>query len=120
MTLPVNFANRDVFWPGSAQAKSLLCDILHKDFTRAGLDFEFEPAGQDDFLEELYRYLLLNLNRTISANPSKLRALLYLVDIREDKLISHSGGPFFPLEKLCEEIIKREIKKVYFRISLQG
>jgi hypothetical protein len=87
---------------------------IEKDWNRAGLD----PLIFEDKVNAAHVINTLNvgLNELIANQPDSLATLLYLIDLNEAKLIWQSGR--MTIEKLTEEIVKREFYKVKLRSIL--
>ena len=83
------------------------------------MNFEVEHWKQtmtnlsENIVEKEYNWLIQQIEKALSSNPSKLRQILYQIDIEEAKLASvFSESPSNAWAKeLADLIIHREIKK---------
>jgi hypothetical protein len=87
-----------------------------KDFTMFGMDIEFS-GNTDMAYEELFFQLSAQVSRLLEIDPHRLSALLYQVDLGENKVIEASAlHPEWSLpEVISELVIHRELKKVLIR-----
>lgn len=87
-----------------------------KDFTMFGMDIEF-TGNTDMAYEEIFFQLASHVSRLLEIDPHRLSALLYQVDLGENKVIESSTlHPEWSLpEVITELIIHRELKKVLVR-----
>lgn len=89
-------------------------DQIEKDWSRAGLTSLIFPIEKTPV--NVIQTLNLALNELVTDQPESLATLLYLIDLNEAKLIWESGA--LTVEKLTEEIVKREFYKVKLRSIL--
>ena len=89
---------------------------IMKDFTMFGMDIEF-TGNTDMAYEEMFYQLAVHVSRLLETDPHRLSALLYQVDLGENKVIEASAlHPEWTLpEVISELIIHRELKKVLIR-----
>ena len=89
---------------------------IMKDFTMFGMDIEF-TGNTDMAYEEMFYQLAAHVSRLLETDPHRLSALLYQVDLGENKVIEASAlHPEWTLpEVISELIIHRELKKVLIR-----
>lgn len=87
-----------------------------KDFTMFGMDIEFN-GNTDIAYEEMFFQLTAHVSRLLEVDPHRLSALLYQVDLGENKVIESSVlHPEWSLpEVISELVIHRELKKVLIR-----
>lgn len=87
-----------------------------KDFTMFGMDIEF-TGNMDLAYEEMFFQLAGYVSRLLEIDPHRLSALLYQVDLGENKVMESSVlHPEWSLpEVITELIIHRELKKVLIR-----
>jgi hypothetical protein len=87
-----------------------------KDFTMFGMDVEF--TGHTDMAyPEMFRQLSSHVSHLLEIDPHRLSALLYQVDLGENKIMEASSlHPEWTLpEVIAELVIHRELKKVLTR-----
>jgi len=89
---------------------------VKKDFTMFGMDVEFTGIV-DMAYEELFQQLTWHVSHLLETDPHRLSALLYQVDLGENKIMESSSlHPEWSLpEVITELIIHRELKKVLIR-----
>jgi hypothetical protein len=87
-----------------------------KDFTMFGMDVEF-TGNADKAYNELFHQLTGHVSHLLETDPHRLSALLYQVDLGENKIIESSAlHPEWTLsEVITELVIHRELKKVLIR-----
>lgn len=91
-------------------------DQIIKDFTMFGMDIEF-TGNTDLAYEEMFRQLASYVSHLLGIDPHRLSALLYQVDLGENKVLESSAlHPDWSLpEVIAELVIHRELKKVLIR-----
>jgi len=91
-------------------------DQIIKDFTMFGMDIEF-TGNTDLAYEEMFHQLAAHVSRLLEIDPHRLSALLYQVDLGENKVMESSVlHPEWSLhEVITELVIHRELKKVLIR-----
>jgi hypothetical protein len=89
---------------------------VKKDFTMFGMDVEF-TGNTDMAYAELFQQLTSTVSHLLEIDPHRLSALLYQVDLGENKIMESSVlHPEWSLpEVITELIIHRELKKVLIR-----
>lgn len=89
---------------------------ITKDFTMFGMDIEF-TGNTEIAYEEMFIQLAEHVSRLLENDPHRLSALLYQVDLGENKVMESSVlHPEWPLpEVITELVIHRELKKVLIR-----
>ena len=89
---------------------------VKKDFTMFGMDIEF-TGNTDMAYEEMFYQLGNQISRLLEIDPHRLSALLYQVDLGENKVIDSSTlHPEWSLpEVITELVIHCELKKVLIR-----
>ena len=87
-----------------------------KDFTMFGMDIEF-TGNTDLAYEEMFFQLAAHVSQSLEIDPHRLSALLYQVDLGENKVMESSVlHPEWSLpEVITELVIHRELKKVLIR-----
>jgi len=89
-----------------------------KDFAMFGIDIEF-PQDLKFAYNELYDQLKIHIIHLLETHPEKLSALLYQIDLDENKMKHPDVEPFHEHEWISELILEREFMKVltrhYFR-----
>ena len=91
-------------------------DQVKKDFTMFGMDVEF-TGDTDMAYNEMFLQLSAYVSHMLEIDPHRLSALLYQVDLGENKIMESSTlHPEWSLpEVITELIIHRELKKVLMR-----
>jgi len=91
-------------------------DQFIKDFTMFGMDIEFTGNTALAY-EEMFIQLTSHVSRLLEIDSHRLSALLYQVDLGENKVMESSVlHPEWSLpEVITELIIHRELKKVLIR-----
>jgi hypothetical protein len=91
-------------------------DQIIKDFTMFGMDIEF-TGNTNMAYEEMFFQLTSHVSRLLEIDSHRLSALLYQVDLGENKVMESSVlHPEWSLpEVITELIIHRELKKVLIR-----
>jgi len=94
---------------------------VKKDFTMFGMDLEFS-GNTDMAYEEMFFQLSSQVSQLLEIDPHRLSALLYQVDLGENKVIESSAlHPEWSLpEVISELVIHRELKKVLIRNYYQN
>lgn len=89
---------------------------VKKDFTMFGMDIEF-TGNTDMAYEEMFFQLSGYIADLLETDPHRLSALLYQVDLGENKVMDSSAlHPELTLaEVITELVIHRELKKVLIR-----
>jgi hypothetical protein len=89
---------------------------VKKDFTMFGMDLEF-TGNTDLAYDEMFYQLGTQVSRLLEIDPHRLSALLYQVDLGENKIMESSTlHPEWSLpEVITELVIHRELKKVLIR-----
>jgi hypothetical protein len=87
-----------------------------KDFTMFGMEVEF-TGNTDMAYDEMFMQLAVHVSRLLEIDPHRLSALLYQVDLGENKVMESSTlHPEWSLpEVITELVIHRELKKVLIR-----
>jgi len=91
-------------------------DQVKKDFTMFGMDVEFTGNAGMAY-NEMFMQLSSYVAHMLEIDPHRLSALLYQVDLGENKIVESSIlHPEWALaEVITELIIHRELKKVLIR-----
>lgn len=89
---------------------------IKKDFTMFGMDVEFTGKTEMAY-SEMFTQLSIHVAHLLEIDPHRLSALLYQVDLGENKILESSAlHPEWALaEVISELIIHRELKKVLIR-----
>jgi hypothetical protein len=89
---------------------------VKKDFTMFGMDIEF-TGNADMAYNELFQQLTGHVSHLLEIDPHRLSALLYQVDLGENKIMESSANhPDWTLpEVITELVIHRELNKVLIR-----
>lgn len=89
---------------------------VKKDFTMFGMDVEF-TGNTDMAYSELFQQLVATVAHLLEIDPHRLSALLYQVDLGENKIMESSvlHSDWSLPEVITELIIHRELKKVLIR-----
>ena len=87
-----------------------------KDFTMFGMEVEF-TGNEAMAYNEMFMQLLSHVSHMLETDPHRLSALLYQVDLGENKIMESSSlHPEWTLpEVITELVIHRELKKVLIR-----
>jgi hypothetical protein len=89
---------------------------VKKDFTMFGMDIDF-TGNTDMAYDEMFNQLGYHVSRLLEIDPHRLSALLYQVDIGENKIMEASTlhTEWTLTEVITELVIHRELKKVLIR-----
>jgi hypothetical protein len=89
---------------------------VKKDFTMFGMDVDF-TGNTNMAYDELFQQLTWHVSHLLEIDPHRLSALLYQVDLGENKIMESSTlHPEWSLpEVITELVIHRELKKVLIR-----
>ena len=95
----------------------LTAEQIIKDFNQFGLEVSFSGVVQYAY-NELYEQLLEHVIDLLNRNTQKLYALLYQIDLSENKIRNiFADNPEKNLSEIITELIlDRELKKVVTRI----
>lgn len=89
---------------------------IKRDFEMAGCDFEL-PKNEIEELEELQSALAFNLDPLMKENSSRLKNLLYRIDVSEKSIYNEMAvNQDLQLANLLNlKIIERELLKILIR-----
>jgi hypothetical protein len=89
---------------------------VKKDFTMFGMDIDF-TGNTEMAYGEMFVQLASHVERLLEIDPHRLSALLYQVDLGENKIMESTAlHPDWALaEVITELVIHRELKKVLIR-----
>lgn len=91
----------------------LLLQQINKDFLLIGMDYHFESSiNANDFMVTLQQVIM----ELVDTNFELFLNLLYRIDLDETKIVSIITSEQGVYTKITFEILKREWKKVWFKL----
>ena len=91
----------------------LLLQQINKDFLLIGIDYQFKSSiNANDFTVKLQQIIM----ELVDTNFELFLNLLYRIDLDETKIVSIITSERDVYSKITFEILKREWKKVWFKL----
>ena len=92
------------------------CDQLMKDFRLCGLSTD---DIKTENLDALQQSLLIVIHHLLEKDVESLRALLYRIDLNEEKLVDlMTEGDEGQAERISQALLIRVLQKVWYRLNL--